>query len=262
MRDFEIVDQNLRTALRFFGEATGAGNIRPLEGAEAIYSGLDFGVFNMALLSSPVKSNGRGLEDRIAECSRFFQGVKARWSFWLCEDMMEASVRRRANSTFTDCGMRAISHPPGMLAQGLRPPERVLPAIDCRPVTDASTRDAFAFLTSCCFDIPTSISQQVYRSERAWAGAYRGYVGYAGGVPVSIVAIVAAGDALGVYSLATQPGDRRCGYGEAVLRAALAAEAQRTGLQRVALQSTEAGYRLYRRMGFREVTKYAVYLTK
>jgi hypothetical protein len=34
------------------------------------------------------------------------------------------------------------------------------------------------------------------------------------------------------------------------------------GIGRVVLQSTEAGYALYHRMGFREATRYSVYLTK
>jgi ribosomal protein S18 acetylase RimI-like enzyme len=52
------------------------------------------------------------------------------------------------------------------------------------------------------------------------------------------------------------------GYGEAVLRAAIAAEQARTGIRRVVLQSTDAGYSLYRRLGFNEVAKFSVYLTR
>ena len=66
---------------------------------------------------------------------------------------------------------------------------------------------------------------------------------------------------MGVYSLSTLPECRRLGYGEALLRTALAAEQRRTGIQRVVLQSTDAGYAIYKRMGFREVAKFSVYLT-
>ena len=106
------------------------------------------------------------------------------------------------------------------------------------------------------------IAKAVYEPERAWLGGYRGFVGLAGGRPVAIVAIVATPDALGVYSLSTLPNCRRLGYGEALLRAAVAAEQQRTGITRVVLQSTDAGYSLYRRLGFHEVAKFSVYLTR
>jgi ribosomal protein S18 acetylase RimI-like enzyme len=55
---------------------------------------------------------------------------------------------------------------------------------------------------------------------------------------------------------------RRKGYGEALMRAALDVVRQRTGHDTTILQSTEAGYSLYRRMGFRDVTRFTVYLTK
>jgi ribosomal protein S18 acetylase RimI-like enzyme len=37
---------------------------------------------------------------------------------------------------------------------------------------------------------------------------------------------------------------------------------RRTGIDRIVLQSTEAGYALYRRLGFRDTTRFTVYLTK
>jgi hypothetical protein len=47
-----------------------------------------------------------------------------------------------------------------------------------------------------------------------------------------------------------------------MLRAAVSEVQRETGIERVVLQSTEAGYALYHRMGFRDVTRYSVYLTK
>jgi ribosomal protein S18 acetylase RimI-like enzyme len=102
----------------------------------------------------------------------------------------------------------------------------------------------------------------VYEPERAWFGDYRGFVGFVGGRPVAIIAIVATPDALGVYSLSTLPECRRSGFGEALLRAAVASEQARTGITRIVLQSTDAGYSLYRRLGFNEVAKFSVYLTR
>jgi ribosomal protein S18 acetylase RimI-like enzyme len=149
-----------------------------------------------------------------------------------------------------------------MLAPALKPPVRALPAIECRPVADASTRLAFAEITSVAFEIPYSVSHAVYTPEQAWKGAYQGYVGLVGGRPACIVAIVAAAGVLGVYSLGTLPAFRRKGYGEALLRAAAADVQKRTGFERLVLQSTEAGYSLYKRLGFRDTTRFTVYLTK
>ena len=248
--------------MRFFGGATGTGEIHPLDGALAVYSGLDYGVFNIALLEGNPPQGIDGFTERLARCARYFAPRTMRWSFWLCEDSLDAPTRRKARALLMDRDLRPISQAPGMLAEALAPPVRALPKIECVPVADRTTRQAFGALTAVSFDIPMGIAKMVYEPERAWFGEYRGFVGMAGGKAVAIVAIVATADALGVYSLSTLPECRRLGYGEALLRAAVASEQARTGTRRVVLQSTDAGYSLYRRLGFHEVAKFSVYLTK
>jgi ribosomal protein S18 acetylase RimI-like enzyme len=262
MGDFLTVEENLRCAMRFFGRATGSGDIQNLDGAIAIFSGLDYGVFNIALLTRAVGGDDGTLEARLREIAGYFKDRTLRWSVWLCEDLLDAQARRRARQIFSEYGMRAISHPPGMVARVLPPPVRQLPAIECRPVTDTPMRRAFAEITSLTFDIPYTIAQTVYTREQAWKGDYQGFVGLVQGRPVAIAAIVVAAGVIGVYSLGTLPAFRRQGYGEALLRLAAAETQRRTGLENFVLQSTEAGYSLYRRMGFRDAAKFAVYLTK
>src|SRR5437660_3485675 len=87
-REFQAVEENLRRAMRFFGGATGGGEVCALNGADAIYSGLDYGVFNIAVLSGAVGPR-ESLEARLSECARFYQRHNARWSFWLCEDLLD-----------------------------------------------------------------------------------------------------------------------------------------------------------------------------
>ncbi|HML15847.1 MAG TPA: GNAT family N-acetyltransferase [Bryobacteraceae bacterium] len=261
MCDYHNIEANLRTAMRFFGEASGSGCVETLDGTVAMFSGLDYGVFNISLLTREATEKDP-LERRLAGAGRFFKSRTLRWSFWLCEDLLDPATRRRERQLFTDFGMRAISHPPGMLAPALLPPARLLPAIECRPVTDSATRLAFSEITSVAFEIPYTVVRAVYSREQAWRGDYQGYVGLVDGRPVTIVALVAAAGVIGVYSLATLPDFRRRGYGEALLRMAAAQVSERTGLSSMALQSTEAGYELYKRMGFRDATRFTVYLTK
>lgn len=259
MSDFLTIDENLRAAMRFFGEATGSGTIEEPDGVMGMYSGLDYGVFNIGLLTRPVNGD---LEIRLKTLGKFFRERTLRWSVWLCQDMLDPETRRKEREIFAEFGMRTISSPPGMIADRLLPPVRPVPAIECRRVNDGATRRAFTELTALSFDIPYTVATAVYSKAQAWNGAYQGFVGYVDGKVVSIVAIVAAAGVLGVYSLATQPQFRRKGYGEALLRAAVAEIGAEKGLSRVILQSTEAGHRLYRTMGFRDATRFSVYLTR
>jgi len=76
---------------------------------------------------------------------------------------------------------------------------------------------------------------------------------------VSTTATIECGGTVGVYNVATMPEFRRRGYGEAVMRYALA-DAERVRAPRpIVLQSTEAGLRLYEKMGFRTVARFSVY---
>ncbi|HEY4359914.1 MAG TPA: GNAT family N-acetyltransferase [Bryobacteraceae bacterium] len=262
MPDFRPIDENLRAAMRFFGEATGTGEIRVAEGAQMVYSGLDYGVFNIGFLDG-IAATERTLASVLATCGRFYRERHSRWSFWLCESLLDNSVRRRSREIFADAGMRIISQAPGMTTPAFAAPVRSLAALEVRPVRDAATRAAFAELTTICFDIPPAVAQSVYAPEGAWRGAYQGFVGYAHGRPVAIAAIVRAAGVLGIYSLGTLPEFRRRGYGEAILRTAAAKMSENaTAPEPLVLESTEAGYGLYRRLGFRDTTKFTVYLTK
>ncbi len=262
MPDYLIIEENLRCAMRFFGEATGNGDVSTVDGAVAMFSGFDYGVFNIALLTRPVTGNGGDLDSRLERIAGYFKKRSPRWSVWLCEDLLDPAARRRERQVFLNFGLRPISHPPGMLAPALLPSARPLPQIECRRVMDQPARQAFAEITSVSFDIPNSVAQAIYTREQAWKGGYQGFVGMAAGKAVSAVAIVAAAGALGVYSLGTLPAFRRQGLGEALLRAAVAEVQRLAGPEPLTLQSTEAGYALYRRMGFRDATKFTVYLTR
>jgi GNAT superfamily N-acetyltransferase len=261
MRDFKPVDENLRGAMRFFGQATGTGEIGAFDGVQLVYSGLDYGVFNIGFLDRRVTPD-RDLPSILADCARYYRQRNVRWSFWTCEDLLDAGTRRQSREVFAAAGLRPISYAPGMKAASILPVARRLPPIECRPVRDAFTRSAFTELTSVCFDIPFPVARAVYEPEAAWRGDYQGFVGLAGGEAVSIVALVRLAGVVGVYSLGTSPDHRRRGYGEALLRAAIAQMVSEGQTEPLVLESTEAGYPLYRKLGFRDVTKFTVYLAK
>jgi ribosomal protein S18 acetylase RimI-like enzyme len=260
-REYLIVDENLRLAMRFFGQATGKGEVAALAGGIAVWSGLDYGVFNIAMMDGPPPPE-RGLADRVAEAARYFKPRTPRWSFWLCEDHLDVHDLRRSRATLADFGLRPISHPPGMVAWSLTPERRPLPPLEVQPVETPSQQRSFAEITALAFEIPYPTADAVYAQPRAWHGDYKGFVGIAEGRVVAIAALVETVEAIGVYSLATHPWHRRNGYGEALLRAIVAHAEQSSGARRIILQASEAGYALYRRLGFRDVTRFTVYLTK
>jgi GNAT superfamily N-acetyltransferase len=258
--DFACVDDNLRHMMRFFARASEDGEARDIGGMSIVSSGIDYGVMNSAMLSSPITGGTLELERRIAVPEVHFSARSLRWSFWVCEDLIEFRTRRKAKEVFRAKGFRLLSEPPGMMALGIQPPVRPLPRLDIRRVADATTRFDFAQLVSICFELPFPIAQTTYTRAESWDKEISGYVGYAGGRPVTTAAISLTRDAIGVYSVATIPGEQRKGYAEAIVRYALAKAATETGMETFVLQSSRPAYTLYERMGFRTVTRYWVML--
>ena len=111
-----------------------------------------------------------------------------------------------------------------------------------------------------CFHVPLSWFREVFDDESVWQ-KFAAYVGYVNGEPVATAAVVLGGEVAGVYNVATLPGRQRRGYGEAVMRYALADTRRTHGVERTILQSTPAGLKLYERMGFRTITRVSVYST-
>ena len=255
--DFSKVADNLRESFRVLASGRESGEVRELRGVSIASSGVTFQMFNAAFLSGPAASEVE-LSQRILMASIHFETRGQEWAFWVCEDWLGENVRKRSRKIFDEHGLRHSVDLPGMMAQRLLPPAHPLPALDVRPVENASTREAFCAIGSTCFNVPLSWFREVFDPPDIWK-RFRGYVAYAGVDPVSTAAIVLSNGVAGVYNVATLPAHQRKGYGEAVVRHALAAARQEHGVEQTILQSTHAGNRLYQRMGYRPLTNVAVY---
>jgi GNAT superfamily N-acetyltransferase len=81
------------------------------------------------------------------------------------------------------------------------------------------------------------------------------FVGRVDGEPVSCSLLSVTGETAGVYNVATPERFRGRGFGEALTWAAID-EGARRGCAAAILQSSEAGYPIYSRMGFVEIGRY------
>jgi len=246
---FEAVAENLRESFRIIASSRGAGEVRELPGVSIASAGVAFQMFNAAFLSAPVTTEAE-LARTVLLPSVQFNTRGLEWSFWVCED--------RLRQVFERYGLRRTVGLPGMVTEQLRPPARRLPEIEVRRVGDRRSADDFRGIGSVCFHVPLAWFNEVFDEQSVWE-RFAGYVGYVDGVPVSTTATIECGGTVGVYNVATMPEFRRRGYGEAVMRYALA-DAERVRAPRpIVLQSTEAGLRLYEKMGFRTVARFSVY---
>jgi GNAT superfamily N-acetyltransferase len=261
MREFEILDTNLRATLRVFAQAKDSGEARDIPGVLLICSGVCYSTFNAALLTEPVES-ARELDRRVAIAGVYFRARGLPWSFWLCEDWLSRRVRSEADGVLWNHRCRPLSDLPGMAAERLLPPVRPLAELEYRRVEDQPTRFEFNHLMSVCFGIPFPISGEIYGSEQMWRSRFVGHLGYLDGNAVASAATLAAAGAVGIYSVATLPDHRRKGYAEAITRRVLEEARQWSGIERTVLEACPAAAALYERLGYRTVTRYTVFASE
>jgi GNAT superfamily N-acetyltransferase len=255
--EFESVESNLRASFRILASGRKSGEVREIAGISIASAGVAFQMFNAAFLAAPVATDIE-LDRRLLLATTHFDARQQAWAFWSCDGWLETSVRRRARKLFERRSLRLSADLPGMIAERVLPPVRALPRLEVRRVGDESTCAAFCQIGSICFNVPLTWFREVFENPGVWR-EFAGYVGYANGEPVSTAATVTAEGAVGVYNIATLPGHQRRGYGEAIMRHALDEARRACGLERTILQSTAQGLPIYERMGYRTVTRVAVY---
>jgi len=245
--------ENLVCGMQFYGRARPSAEIRQCSGQCLMYCGLNYAAFNAAVLRAPMVTHPRELMRLIEEAREFYEPRGVRWTYWLCEDSLDPALAREAAAIFGRYGLRVLTEAPGMYADSLAPRA---PLVALRPVEDAAARAAFARIISTTFDIPQAVCTAIYETESGWSGEVHGYVGYVEGKPVTTAALAESGEVTGFYSVATLPAYRRKGYAESTMRQAL----QQRGGTKSVLQSTQAGLKLYQKMGYRKVTSFRVFI--
>lgn len=257
--DFRSVEKNLRAAMRLFSLVSPAGEVRDLPGVTIVSTGLNHAMFNSAMLTAPAPDGHGDLDRRLMIAKVHFDARGLRWSFWLCEDLLEPAARRRAGTVCEARGLRLVARLPGMYAERLLPARRPLPELEFRPIADEQTRLAFCSITSEAFSLPLAASREIYGSERLWREGYTGFVGYDRGEPVTTAALLADGGVAGIYSVATPREHRGRGCAEAVVRYAVEFAQRTAGAGPSVLQTSPIAQPLYERMGYRVVTGFSVY---
>jgi ribosomal protein S18 acetylase RimI-like enzyme len=257
------MEANLRQSFRVLAQGRAKADIAELDGVSIASLGAAFQMFNAAFLSREVT----GIDDlaaRFHAAREVFDARRMPWSFWVCDEWLPRTVRRDLIGACERLGMRAVTEMPGMVADSLRDNARfslrTRPAaeLEIRRAGDVRTMDDFRAVGSVCFHVPPAWFAEVF-DDTILSREFRCWVGYQEGRPVATAATVAAHDVIGLYNVAAIPGEQRKGFGETITRHAIGEAIKESGLQRVILQSTWQGEKLYRKLGFREVSRLVVF---
>jgi GNAT superfamily N-acetyltransferase len=130
------------------------------------------------------------------------------------------------------------------------------PALRFERILDDSTIQEAAEINCVSYDVPRETSLSLIKEHTLWHEHACGFVAYEGDKPVSTATAIINEGRLFLFLVATMPEARRKGYGEAVVRHALRAAHEATGIRRTVLHATEAGYPLYLSLGYRPTANF------
>ena len=178
----------------------------------------------------------------------------------LCEDWLPPGCRERASALLAPHGLSPSMVATGMVAERLVPSLHPLPSLQVRQARDSRGRGDLADVNARCYDVPLTVGREAFDVPPLFEGPSKAFVGYRQGEPATSAAVMKVDDAAYVSMVATLRAHRKLGCAEAIMRHALAEARRDWGLKRTVLHATAAGLPVYRRMGYRGVTRFLFYL--
>lgn len=118
--------------------------------------------------------------------------------------------------------------------------------------------DVHIAITAAAFEMPIEIGRQLLPPEVWELGGSRAYLGEVDGRPVATAVGMTTGDVVGIFNVGTLEDARGRGFGRALTVRAIA-DGVANGAQWAYLQSSAAGYSIYRRLGFETVEEWSQY---
>jgi ribosomal protein S18 acetylase RimI-like enzyme len=249
------LDANFAELIRWYGGRPG-GEVRDAPDVTLCSTGLDFRSVNGAV---GLRLDPATIEDRIADVTRWFAERVGTWRWLVGPTSTPLDLDRHLRAA----GFELVSDNPGMaldLGQSAdveRPPG----GVEIRPLDDLGGLDAWAEINRRALELDPL-------RARAWRDAQdraigsgvpmRIWIASLHGEPVAAAALFDGAEVAGVYNVATVPEARGRGIGRAVTATVLA-EAVARGHRLAVLGSSDLGYPVYRRLGFREVSRLRSY---
>jgi GNAT superfamily N-acetyltransferase len=240
----DAADRNLAAAWTLLGRAAGFDH-DVFDTVTVNASGLPMAYFNGAFAAGTCADPAA----TIADINDYFTARHVPYMLWV-----RAGGDDRLVEAARLAGLRDTGGTPLM----------ILPSIDGIPppfdleVRIASTIDELqdhASVVSAGFGMPIEVARFLLGPPVLHDPAAAIAVGYLDGVPVTTALLAQSGETAGVYNVATLEDHRGRGFGEAATWAVIA-EGARRGCTHSVLQSSDAGYHVYARMGFLDVGRY------
>lgn len=252
------LESNMIAFWSAYGRATGS----TLESTPTVvwfYTGIQSPLFNgvlsaAALKPADVKATLDRLRAKIAE-----YGAPALW--WIGPQ----SKPNNLGSLLEQHGLQPAGEVPGMAVDlaGLENKPETIANFTIQKVSNPEMQTLWARIAGVGTGFPDVATEAMARVEATLTDpqykAQHRYIGSLDGTPVATSALVLDSGVAGIYAVATIPEARGKGIGRAMTVMPLL-EARQDGYRVGILQASSMGYSLYKKIGFKDVCKYRLYL--
>ncbi|PWI15339.1 GNAT family N-acetyltransferase [Streptomyces sp. Act143] len=224
-------------------------DVRDLPGIAVRWADCRFAFWN-AITLNEVGVDPELLEKRLAQAADIMRSKQRPGFLWLFEDLLADDAGAALDAAAQRAGLVHAFPGTGMAGDLLPIPEPHHPDLTFQRVTTGEQLTAYADINSRAYGFDLADGRDGLAGSALWKRDVYAYLALRNGTPVACAATVEAQGRLFVILVATEPGQQRRGYGEAVTRKALYEGARATGLTRATLHATVAGAPVYPRIGF------------
>jgi ribosomal protein S18 acetylase RimI-like enzyme len=227
-------------------------------GVHCVFSGIPVAFFNVALVTDASVS----AETLTAAGQRACDWASKRAAPWLFVVTHETLVAGTDAAAALDaCGMVPLMPLTGMIAQHVAPPSNVPTELQLVRPDDDDRCSAIVDVNGLAYGMDLESSKEILGTRAFWSGHFPA-LGLADGAPACAAAVMMVDGYRYVALVATDPARQRRGYGELVMRHALALSALAHGDGPTTLHATEAGRPIYARMGYVPIAAHTVFIEK
>ena len=227
-------------------------------GVHYVFSGLPIPFFNVALVTDSSVS----AETLSAAGQRACDWASTRAAPWLLVVTHETLVAGTdAVAALESCGMVPLMPLTGMIAPHVAPPSNVPSELQLMRPQDDDRCAAIVDVNGLAYGMDLEAAKAILGKQAFWSGHYPA-IGLVDGAPACTAVVMMVDGYRYVALVATDPARQRRGYGELVMRHALALSALAHGDGPTTLHATEAGRPIYERMGYLPIAAHTVFIEK
>ena len=256
-RVLESMDQYASVWKVLVAELPGA-DLEDKQGLSISWADSPFPFWNAVFLTEP-SIDAAQLKKRLREAAAYMRQKRQAGLIYLCEEYLTSSAKAALPFALGEARLELSLRVHGMAGNILPLTASSHPALQMRRVTDEAQLMFYADINCEGYGFPLDWGRAGLRGTRLWTERAYSYLGYEGDHPVCGASAMEHDGNIYLAMVATRPNAQRKGYGEAVVRHALQAAHDGTGLSRTILHASDAGFPVYRRVGYDKTASILAY---